>query len=120
MREIKFRAWYKHCWEYVMDYNPTLHVGSGYSVYINEAIVEEKEKIIMQYTGLKDKNRKEIYEGDIVHKGGILGTIVWTNEYQALGFYLKSEDALYDVVAPYYTWDLEVVGNVYENPDLIA
>jgi uncharacterized phage protein (TIGR01671 family) len=65
MREIKFRAWDGR----KMNYNPFISDGSDggetSSVYINVAIACNDEEL-MQYTGLKDKNGKEIYEGDII------------------------------------------------------
>jgi uncharacterized phage protein (TIGR01671 family) len=57
MREIKFRAWYE--WKKHMDKNSQLT--SHF-----EEVLQDDCCILMQYTGLKDKNGKEIYEGDVV------------------------------------------------------
>lgn len=75
---------------------------------------------LMQYTNLKDKNGKEIYEGDILKvklDGGEANLYVkYTNgEYRVVNEG-KWEDSLY---AYMYFGDVEVVGNIYENEDLI-
>lgn len=109
MREIKFRSWLKMKQEMLYDFT-----------ILNQPHIPNEENILMQYTGLKDKNGQEIYEGDVVRKRNILGVVIWANEYQSLGFYLKSNENLYNVIAPYYSWDLEIIGNIYEHPELLS
>lgn len=75
---------------------------------------------LMQYTNLKDKNGKEIYEGDIlkvkVDDGEANLYVKYTNgEYRVVNEG-KWEDSLY---AYMYFGDVEVVGNIYENEDLL-
>ena len=67
----------------------------------------------MQFTGLTDKNGKEIYEGDIVRYRDGIYKVDWFEN----GFYLFR-----DVRAKFDIWwvDTEVVGNIYENPELLT
>ena len=86
---------------------------------------------IMQYTGLKDKNGKEIYEGDIVafedSDGGYEYPDLVVNtgivEYGELRFYFTNRVAV--EMDDFYIKDgrcdeIEVIGNIYENPELMA
>jgi uncharacterized phage protein (TIGR01671 family) len=75
---------------------------------------------LMQYTNLKDKNGKEIYEGDIlkvkVDDGEANLYVKYTNgEYRVVNEG-RWEDSLY---AYMYFGDVEIVGNIYENKDLL-
>jgi len=82
--------------------------------------------IPLQYTGLKDKNDKEIYEGDIVRYKNRIGEIHW-HKYQAsfdLKFlrniegepYISLDEGLANNIWPF---QLEIIGNIYENPELL-
>lgn len=76
---------------------------------------------IMQYTGLKDKNGVEIYEGDIVNHHGFILKIVF---YES-GFTVQNTDspnampASLSYLPAFAAVELQVIGNIYENPDLL-
>ena len=124
MREIKFRVWdkLKQIWSnykindgtvYFMDKNTGVWYGSYNKRY--------KDFNLMQYTGLKDKNNKEIYEGDILSDGNnekpykvIFENGSFRAEFE--GDFEEYSFDLIDVVAQ----GCEVVGNIYENSELLV
>lgn len=133
MRNIKFRAWDK---EKSTWYEP---IHEAYKGNLFELLVSFKGDLVtstisglqhdsmfpnrfelMQYTGLKDKNGVEIYEGDIVKctqrgesKNGVVnfkkGMFNWEYDVGAISWLHKANK----------DWNGEVIGNIYENPDLL-
>lgn len=111
MREIKFRAWNKDCKEMVQMAELLL-----INKFDKVLKTEDKNHIIMQFTGLVDNNGKEIYEGDIVkttigHKfeiGFIDGKFGCADGGYLMTF--GNEKAVVD--------SCEVIGNIYENKEL--
>ena len=133
MREIKFRLWHIKSKEMFYSSLATMNIligldGSIKDVYIKEDITSEFVKL--QFTGLKDKNGKEIYEKDGVILHSYDYDIYGIVEYRpSLGFYCKVT-SVYDtndcVTMPtkmrtaYITQSrCEVIGNIYENPELL-
>lgn len=76
-----------------------------------------KDIELLQYTGLKDKNGIEIYEGYIVECEGEICIVVWNDYYLAYTLYCK--DFGYDNLGDFESKYLEVIGNIYENPELL-
>ena len=119
-REIKFRAWDKE--DKIM-----MHL----DIFCCPKAVLKDEIILMQYTGLKDKNSKEIYEGDIVvevfdngadniieqHiRDEFEGEVVYQQEVASFGIKTEKDGimGLYEEAD-----EIEVIGNIYENPELL-
>jgi len=131
MREIKFRVWMNYVKKNVcpMCSSEKEHYVNGFK-YIPEDVsltseVIEDYPIIEQYTGLKDKQGKEIYEGDIIAEYGyIIGIITFnSNNFAGIpGFHIcdkndKSVCFYYGLVPD--EEDSEVIGNIHENPELV-
>lgn len=115
MREIKFRGWYKtrQCmWDGGFSVSQ-----DGLEIYNDNLEDISYHLILMQYTGLKDKNGKEIYEGDIVRgKAGSVGQVKWIGSGLTIVGYMGYDDT--------HHWGFdettEVIGNIYENPELLV
>ena len=129
----KYRAWHK-TWEEMGkvkrirfdddgNANNVLFKGKEFGV---NAKIDEFE--LMQSTGLKDKNGKEIFEGDIVTDGEFARIVQY---HQTLGFYMFDEEGNerffsdsatledFEEDAKIVSEILEIIGNVYENPELL-
>lgn len=109
-REIKFRAW--------VDPEPILGLSGEmkyFDLHDRNWSLTDGSCPVMQYTGLRDKNGVEIYEGDIVKADGQIMRVVWFS----LGacFRYAPDDENLESVLNYD--DIEVIGNIYENSDLL-
>lgn len=126
MREIKFRAWDKEEEKMV----PAIHIfinGTGV-VWENQRegfegtddLNSTNKWEIMQFTGLEDVLGNDLYEGDICRDEDGLGVIYWDKDCWMYGFVLfdssyKSDGYMLREMAD----DCEVIGNIYENPELL-
>ena len=116
MRDIKFRAWDTNS-KKMFDYSKIQDYSLEQVERLNSA--NDPYTKFMQYTTLKDKNGIEIYEGDIIlWYGGALkhipiySEVKWNREEARFSFGCKANSA-------YMFYNTEVVGNIYENPDLL-
>ena len=117
-REIKFRAWDKH--HNSMEYINDLYWFEENGIHD----FNDDNYIFMQNTGLKDKNGKEIYDSDIVKVTWGSGKIVFyeVKYCGSLGYhYLRDtknkEDN--DIICIYDYSQMDVIGNVFDNPELL-
>ena len=112
MREIKFKLWNVKKKKF---YGP-------YSIYkINYGDSDPDEWIPIQFTGLHDRTGKEIYEGDIIEdRWGRKYIVEWSNERSGwIPFANGTGCGCCEVDMIYNSKDTEVIGNRYENPELL-
>lgn len=78
-----------------------------------------KDFVIQQFTGLKDKNNKEIYEGDIVEYHKKMYRIQFCNSYACGGYRLFNYDETLETECDNW-FSCKIIGNIFENPELLA
>lgn len=145
MREIKFRAWDKknkemsQVVEMIFNQYGGIDVRTSRRMDINEDCLGKDS--LMQYTGLKDKNGKMIFEGDIVKENRFssLSQVIWSQGEGSLvgkvkGLFGEESDltgfihelgkfefkGIKGITKAHYIGEFEVIGNIYENPELLT
>ena len=117
MREIKFRAWDTQSKSWASFSTFTGYLSPNRDVWPQEWSFPVNDFVLVQYTGLKDKNGREIYEGDIVTG--------WVDE--SGGHSTEPEVVVFDPrhgfrINSWPFWQISgfrVLGNIYENPELV-
>lgn len=138
MREIKFRAWDKKLNKMLDVLGIYFHRnGSVMNISLRDGGHHSGELILLQYTGLKDKNGVEIYEGDVVQDSTGWGGEVRFGKQQRrnhlnevpedfIGWYVWGKDPddsvwthFDSVTQSLIDGDAEVIGDIYSNPELL-
>jgi uncharacterized phage protein (TIGR01671 family) len=89
----------------------TLHVNDWF---------KKKNIIFQQYTGLKDKNGKEIYEGDYIkNSDGLIMSVKWNQSRCCFAASVSTADGWMNLLEDLIK-DFEVIGNIFENSDLLT
>jgi len=119
MRETKFRAWDKRRKVWVNEKQIGLNL-LGELIAPDETWLEHGlgDLVLMQYTGLRDRNNREIFEGDILQIRSpdlttehLIGEVVW----KFMSWLIKDGGML----DSFKNLHLEIIGNIYSNPELL-
>lgn len=135
MRSIKFRAW-SHHWKKMfvvthLDISSS-EVMTGYVDFegnegdIWDAIFDGKDFTLMQFTGMLDKDGKRIYEGDIVsykekmdEHGDVQELIAWVQYNSVACAFGIGRSEIWNFFNDFGLTDIKVIGNIYENKELL-
>lgn len=111
-REIKFRAWDKK----IKKIYPFLKISPKEKMILTDSVIHQnrffKDIEIMQFTGLKDKKGKEIYEGDILKDNE---DYIWICNFRNQRMLHNKTEGWSDI----FPTEQEIIGNIYENPKLL-
>ena len=129
----KFRAWHNELGRMMSISDMWFNVESLGEIGLNDAVMNDyitvspDEIELMQSTGLKDKNGKEIFEGDIITNGQ---NVMCMKRHNTLGFYVEEKGEVefiadsavledFEEDAKEIADSLEILGNIYENKELL-
>lgn len=126
MRQIKFRGKRK---DGVWVYGDLMHLEKDFKPLIKIIDWSTKDQevdpdTVGQFTGLTDKNGKEIYEGNIIEDKNGIGVIMWFQTSWGVASYAHGYDGLksYTAVDSFYCNEVKewaVIGNIHDNPELL-
>ena len=127
-RETKYRAWDTEL--SVMHHAVECGVDTGVQWSFGDLLISSRFSLVMQFTGLRDKNGKEIYEGDVLQYKDVAYSFDTEDEIMVEVVRWGDEQAAWMLVCPWSgemqtAWDgvdpkkSEVIGNIHENPELI-
>jgi len=133
MRPIKFRAWdkEKEAMIYILEEIHFGHLGEGKTIstwiktptgYSRQLVFGENAEL-MQFTGLHDKNGRDVFEGDVLKIDGGGEIIPVVVSYKDASFGITWPEGNFAELKYYFDMpfcDVEVHGNIYENPELLA
>jgi uncharacterized phage protein (TIGR01671 family) len=138
MREIKFRAWLRSKKEMLhwrvmtaLPFNQAFHQKGNHIIYdciernnVSVSLGEEEAEItMMQFTGMKDRDKNDIYEGDVLQpeysRRSRKMEVVWNNDDACYDVHVHYPNGMVQVERLFKNMNHNIIGNKYENPDLL-
>ena len=114
MKEIKFRAWDKTSQNMIMDYAHIGMFGELYTTTFHDSAYSDigtPDLILLQYTGLTDKNGKEIYDGDKLHAIRTEMVVEWGDK---IGAWVVTLGKQRQILGSFNSRVLTIIGNIHE------